>query len=336
MSAQLEAPSPCKTNGRGTHMRAAVITEPRRLEVRDAPVPQPGSNQALVRLEGCGVCASNIPPWEGKPWFNYPMAPGALGHEAWGRIEELGGDVRGFAEGDRVAMISNNAYAEYDVCDSSAIVKLPAALDREPFPAEPLGCALNIFERAEIEENDVVAIIGIGFLGALLIQLASVAGAEVIAISRREFSLGFARSMGAAKAIRMDDHARIIEEVKQFTGGKLCDVVIEAVGKQWPLDLAAELTRERGRLVVAGYHQDGPRQVNMQLWNWRGLDVISAHERDPAVYLDGMNTAVRAVKGGLLDPRPLYTHRFPLEQLGEALEMSARRPDGFMKGLIQI
>ena len=75
--------------------------------------------------------------------------------------------------------------------------------------------------------------------------------------------------------------------VKELTGGAFCDRVIEAVGKQWPLDLAAELTRERGRLIVAGYHQDGPRQVNMQLWNWRGLDVINAHERDPEVYMRG-------------------------------------------------
>jgi threonine dehydrogenase-like Zn-dependent dehydrogenase len=288
-----------------------------------------------VRLEGCGICASNIPPWEGKPWFSYPMAPGALGHESWGRVEALGDDVTDFEPGDRVAMISNNAYAEYDVAETGAIVKLPSSLDAEPFPAEPLGCAMNIFKRAAVQNGDTVAIVGIGFLGALLTQLATAAGARVIAITRREFALQFAREAGAAHTIRMDDHNRIIEEVKDLTGGQFCDVVIEAVGKQWPLDLSAELTRERGRLVVAGYHQDGPRQVNMQLWNWRGLDVINAHERDPAVYLDGMRAAVRAVESGLLNPRPLYTHEFPLERLGDALNMSAERPDGFMKALIR-
>jgi hypothetical protein len=99
--------------------------------------------------------------------------------------------------------------------------------------------------------------------------------------------------------------------VKELTGGAFCDRVIEAVGKQWPLDLSAELTRERGRLIIAGYHQDGPRQVNMQLWNWRGLDVINAHERDPEVYLAGIRAAVAAVTSGRLDPRPLYTHVYP-------------------------
>ena len=87
--------------------------------------------------------------------------------------------------------------------------------------------------------------------------------------------------MGAAETIPMHDHWQIIERVRELTGGTFCDRVIEAVGKQWPLDLAAELTREGGRLVIAGYHQDGPRQVNMQLWNWRGFDVANAHERDP-------------------------------------------------------
>ena len=317
-------------------MQAAVVAQPRRIELQSVAVPQANANQLLVRLEGCGVCASNIPPWEGKPWFNYPMPPGALGHEGWGRVEAIGDQVSDFAEGDRVAMISNNAYAQYDLADPIATVKLPDSLGEQPFPAEPLGCAMNIFKRAEIKKGDAVAIVGIGFLGALLTQLASNAGARVIAISRRAFALNFARDMGAAHTIEMNDHARIVEEVKQLTGLAFCDVVIEAVGKQWPLDLAAELTRERGRLVIAGYHQDGPRQINMQLWNWRGLDVINAHERAPSIYLQGMKAAVEAVESGTLDPRPLYTHRFPLERLGDALNMSAERPDGFMKALIAL
>jgi threonine dehydrogenase-like Zn-dependent dehydrogenase len=156
----------------------------------------------------------------------------------------------------------------------------------------------------------------------------------VIAIARRPFALGIARSMGAAETVPMDDHWRIIEAVKALTEGRLCARVIEAVGKQWPLDLAAELTAERGRLVIAGYHQDGPRQVNMQQWNWRGLDVINAHERDPALYVQGMRAAVAAVAEGRLDPGPLYTHRYPLAELDAALAATRDRPEGFMKALI--
>ena len=126
----------------------------------------------------------------------------------------------------------------------------------------------------------------------------------MIAVSRRPYSLDVARAFGAAETILMDDHAAVIGAVKELTGGALCERVVEAVGKQGPLDLAGELTAERGRLIVAGYHQDGPRQVNLWLWNWRGLDVINAHERDPKVYVEGMRAAVEAVAAGRLDPEP--------------------------------
>ena len=191
---------------------------------------------------------------------------------------------------------------------------------------------MNIFRRSEINRDDTVAIVGIGFLGALLTQLASAAGARVIALARRRFALDLAKEMGAAQLAMLDHHA--VDTVKNLTGGKLCNVVIECTGKQWPLDIASELTRERGRLIIAGYHQDGSRQVKMQLWNWRGLDVINAHERDPRVYIDGIRQAVRAVTTELLNPAPLYTHFFPLEQLGAALSMAVRRPDGFVKAVI--
>jgi len=108
------------------------------------------------------------------------------------------------------------------------------------------------------------------------------------------------------------------------------------VGLQGPLDLAGALCGERGRLVIAGYHQDGPRQVNLWLWNWRGLDVINAHERDPQRYRQGMERALEAVTSGRLDPFPLFTHSHPLEETGRAFEGLHERPDGFLKALIRM
>jgi threonine dehydrogenase-like Zn-dependent dehydrogenase len=156
----------------------------------------------------------------------------------------------------------------------------------------------------------------------------------VIAISRRQESLDLARLIGPITTISMDDHRQIIERVRELTNGTFCDRVIEAVGKQWPLDLAGELTREGGRLIIAGYHQDGPRQVNMQLWNWRGFDVVNAHERDPAVSLQGMREAVEAIEKGLMDPKLLITHRYPLERLDDALNATRDRPGKFVKAVV--
>jgi threonine dehydrogenase-like Zn-dependent dehydrogenase len=228
-------------------MAAAVLAAPRGLEIQQVPLPQPGPQEVLVRVEGCGVCGSNLPVWEGRPWFTYPLPPGQPGHEAWGRIVQLGSEVQGLQPGDRVAMLSYAAFAEYDVAAASALVVLPPALAGQPFPAEPLACAMNVFARSGVRSGDTVAIIGIGFLGAILTSLAVDAGARVIAITRRPFALEIAARAGAAHTLVMDDHWRLIEEVKRLTGDQGCDVVIEAVGQQWPLDLAAELTRIRGR-----------------------------------------------------------------------------------------
>jgi threonine dehydrogenase-like Zn-dependent dehydrogenase len=74
--------------------------------------------------------------------------------------------------------------------------------------------------------------------------------------------------------------------------------------------------------------------VNMQLWNWRGLDVINAHERDPQVYVRGMKEALAAICLGLLDPAPLYTHHFALDQLSDAFTAISERRGDFMKGIV--
>jgi threonine dehydrogenase-like Zn-dependent dehydrogenase len=314
--------------------RAAVVTGPGELRIETLALPEPGPGQVRIRLEGCGVCASNLTPWAGSEWMQFPTPAGSLGHEGWGVIDAIGRHVSELVIGERVAALSHNSYAEYDIADANAVVRLPPELASQPFPGEPLGCAMNIFRRSQIEAGQAVAIVGIGFLGAILTRLATDAGARVIAISRRDFSLEVARKMGAAEVIPMHDHYEIIKRVRALTGGAFCPRVIEAVGKQWPLDLAAELTAEGGRLMIAGYHQDGPRKVNMQLWNWRGFDAINAHERDSVVCLQGVREAVEAVASGRLDPTSLYTHVYPLERLGEALNATRDRPAGFLKALV--
>ena len=315
-------------------MNAAVLLAAGKLKIEQVPIPEPGPGQVRIRLQGCGVCASNLTPWAGPGWMEFPTQPGALGHEGWGVVDAVGDDVDGLQIGDRVGFLSGKAYAGYDLADAAQVVKLPDAVGGLDVPLEPFGCGFNIFRRSDIRSGQTVAIIGIGFLGAILTRLSSAAGARVVAISRRRESLDLARRMGASETIPMHDHWKIIERVRDLTDGMFCDRVIEAVGKQWPLDLAAELTCEGGRLIIAGYHQDGPRQVNMQLWNWRGFDVVNAHERDPQVALQGMREAVDAIETRRLDPRDLITHRYPLDRLGDALDATRDRPGNFVKAVV--
>jgi threonine dehydrogenase-like Zn-dependent dehydrogenase len=313
---------------------AAVIDRPRCSRLARVSTPAPAAGQVRIRLEGSGVCASNLPVWEGRDWFNYPLSPGAPGHEGWGIVEAVGEGVAGLDTGQRVAFLSERAYAEVDLADADAVVALPDTLDGHPFPGEPLGCAMNIFERSGIAAGDSVAIVGTGFLGLLLTQLASRAGADVVALATRESSLVAARRCGARETVLTTAHDSGRDRALALTSGRGFARVVEAGGVQSTLDLASALTAERGRLVIAGYHQDGKRTVDLQSWNWRGIDVINAHERARERYASGMRQAIGAVCDGRLDPYPLFTHQLPLAAIGDAFELMRTRPEGFVKALV--
>lgn len=315
-------------------MDSAVITAPGNIELQKVTVPEPEDDEVRVRLDGCGLCASDLPSWQGREWFSYPMDSGSPGHEGWGTVDKVGANVTALQPGERVTGLSYSAYADYDIASPDHLVKLPEQLDGFPFPGEPLGCAMNIFRRSKVEPGMTVAIVGTGFLGTLMVQLAKNAGARVFALSRRSSSLQMAERFGADEVISLKADEDVEEKVEKLTGGEMCERVIEATGKQEPLDLAARLTGVRGRLVIAGYHQGGHRQVDMQLWNWRGIDVINAHERDSEKYVQGIREAVKAVTRGTMNPFPLFTHTFPKENIQQAFEAQEQKPEGFTKALI--
>lgn len=317
-------------------MAAAVFSKPGCVEFRKVPIPVPGPHEVCVRLEGCGVCARSVAAWLGDDACQYPLVPGAPGGEAWGVVESVGEEVEEVSPGDRVGVLTETGFAEFAVVQRDRLVVLPDTLDAEPFPARALAGAVNVFRRSFIEKGDTVAVVGFGFLGALITQLSVLAEARVIAIGRRPYALRIAKQLGAAAAVVQNEESNfsVLETVREMNGGKQCDVTIEATGVQGSLDLAAELTRDRGRLVVAGTHADGPRLVDMSLWNRRGFDVVNAHESSPAILREGLREAATAVGCGLLKPGPLYTHRFSLARLDDALRLAAERPSDFMKALV--
>jgi threonine dehydrogenase-like Zn-dependent dehydrogenase len=233
-----------------------------------------------------------------------------------------------------VAFLADEAFAEKVVVPAAHLVSLPQQLDGVAFPGEALGCGFNAAARSGFGPGQTVAVVGVGFIGAVIVWAAAAAGARVIAVSRRRFALDVARAMGASETVLLADRAAVVAAVAELTDARMCDVAVEAVGMQEPLDLAGELTRVRGRLVVAGFHQDGPRTVDLQLWNWRGIDVVNAHERDREVSLAGIRAAVAATESGGFDPALLSTHSFGLDRLASALDAMVERPDGFLKAWV--
>jgi len=320
-------------------MVAAQLVEPRRFELCQVPRPEPGPGQVRVQLEGCGVCASSLPVWSGRPWFSYPLAPGRLGHEGWGRVEALGRDVSGALLGRRVATVSDRSFAEFDVVPADDLVELGGSQPALA-PLEPFGCLFNVLDRAGLdalvrEREAVVAVVGLGFIGLGIARLAARTGAHVIALSgnaaARELAAGF-----GAEVIDASDRFQAREAVRDLTGGRGCACVMECTGFQAPLDLAGDLVAEAGRLVIAGYHQDGLRTVDLQQWNWKGIDVVNAHERSRERILGGMRTAARALAEDPAWTDLFITHRFPLRGIGAALEHASERPCGYVKGAVLI
>src|SRR4051812_37240268 len=124
-------------------MIAAVLTRPGFFEIQNVSIPDVKENEVRIKVEGCGICASSLPLWSGREWFNYPVDAGSPGHEGWGIVDVVGDKVQKVKSGDRVAFLSGKAYAEYDIASEGALVKLPDSLDNIYFPGEPLGCAMN-------------------------------------------------------------------------------------------------------------------------------------------------------------------------------------------------
>jgi threonine dehydrogenase-like Zn-dependent dehydrogenase len=275
-------------------MHAAQVRAGGEARLVEAAVPVPAVGEVLVRVEGCGVCGSSLPIFSGREWFAYPLAPGAPGHEVWGTTED----------GTRVAALSYHGYAEWDVAREEHVVELPPELDGLPFPGEAFGCAVSVVRRAGIEAGQRIAIVGMGFIGTVCARLARDRGAHVTEVRRG------------------DDAAESFE------------CVIEAAGTQGALDRASRLVAEGGTLVIAGFHQDGTRTIDLQSWNWRGIDVVNAHERDPLVVVEGMRQAAALAAEGRLDVVSFVTHMFPLGRLTDAFRAATERRPGFLKAVV--
>ncbi len=316
-----------------TTMRAAVLHAARDVRVVEVPTPAPDRRQIRARIEGCGVCISNVALWEGRAWIHYPLTPGAGGHEAWGVVDAVGEDVEGIAPGDRIVALFENGFAEYDVARADTAVKLPDSV-RGRFPGEAVGCAVSVFKRSRIEPGMSIAVLGVGLLGSIVCRLATQMGAKVIALSRRPSALALAKSYGVEEAILVDDPATAVARTRERTGGRMCDRVIGAVGQNWPMEFASSFLAENARLVVAGYHLDGASASDLRIDNWKNVDVISAHERDPRHYRDVVAAGIDAVANGSISLEPLLTHVYPLERIHEAFEAQTIRPDGFLKAVV--
>jgi L-iditol 2-dehydrogenase len=312
-------------------VRLAVLTGPETIEVRDVEAPVPGRGEVLLDVAVCGVCASELEPWTGHVETDYPRF---LGHEVSGTVAALGEGTAGVAVGDRVgAWVTSHGFAEQVVVPAAYCFEV-GDLPLDTVLAEPLACAVNAVELADVRLGDDVVVIGAGYMGLLVQRLVSMRGArQVVVADTRQDALDRAQALGATRTVLVGEEAPA-DAVAAATGGVLADVCFECTGTQPALRTVGEVTRMSGKVVLVGFHQGPDRAIPLGFWNWMAYDLRNGHFRDQAVILRGMRIGARLTGAGLLDQGPLITHRFGLDDIGEAFATAVAKPSGFVKAVV--
>jgi 2-desacetyl-2-hydroxyethyl bacteriochlorophyllide A dehydrogenase len=313
-------------------MKIAILTGPKEFQFQEEPLPALQPDEVLVQVAACGVCTSELDMWEGRAGGQvYPRYPG---HEVSGVVAEVGKDVQGLTRGDRVAVWApGRGFAEHVVvkskyCFPAGDLPLDLAL------AEPLACAVNTVELANISLGDDVVIIGAGFMGNLVQKLVTRQGPRrLIVADTRADALERALKLGATHVVNVTKES-LPEAVKALTDGRGADVSFEVVGGQAPLTLLGDVTRMSGKVVIVGFHQGEPRQIPMGYWNWMAFHILNAHFREEATILRGMRIGMRLLTSGRLSLEDLVTHRFRLMDINKAFIAAYEKPEGFVKSTI--
>ncbi|HUS15648.1 MAG TPA: alcohol dehydrogenase catalytic domain-containing protein, partial [Chloroflexia bacterium] len=175
-----------------------VLQAPRDFYVDNAPLPYPGAGEVRVRVRGCGVCGSDVPVWNGFPWAEYPYPAGAPGHEICGYVDAVGPEVTGLAGGQYVTGLATGGYSSHVLMRADETLQVPAGLADQLVVGEPMGCAVNVVERAAVVPADRVVVLGMGFMGCLITQLVHrLRPHALIAIARQESARALAEAGGA-------------------------------------------------------------------------------------------------------------------------------------------
>jgi threonine dehydrogenase-like Zn-dependent dehydrogenase len=314
-------------------MRMSELYQPRTSRLIEAEIPNPGPDDVLIKVRACGVCGSEYFDWNGGN-NRFPLY---FGHEVTGEVVAVGGRVAGFQRGDRVAGLFRKGFAEYALIDQTRVGKLPDPVSfDEAALGEPLLCIVSGALRTDVGLGKTVAIIGVGFMGLLVLQLMKLKGAyRIIAIDTRPEMLEWARHYGADE-IYTPDRVPAVYKLDHSTGNTGTDVVIECTGKEAPLNLAIEMVKCHGILSIVGYHQGEYTRVNLQMLNWKSVDLINAHEKRDDHKMRCLDIGLRLMAKGQVSVKELITNRYALDQIDQAFMDFEQKNAGYIKGIVTV
>jgi 2-desacetyl-2-hydroxyethyl bacteriochlorophyllide A dehydrogenase len=309
-------------------MKALVFEEPRRAAVCDIEVPAIAADEVLVQSRNVGICHSDFELYEGRYIIpvSYPIIPG---HEWSGEIAEVGSAVTTLRPGDRVVgeCVVNNgddhfgfsisgADAEYFVAKASWLHRIPEELSfAQGAFVEPFSVAYSAAVAADgIDASDEVAVIGGGPIGLLCTIAAATMGGSVTLIEPQAHRRSLGIEIGAKQTI--DPTAGpLAEQVSEVTSGRGFDVVIEAAGVPSAMANAFPIAGPGARVVLVGIDVGGTTPVEIGLVQSKALQV-----RGIIGSAGFWPRTIRFMATGGVDPTPLLTATFPLDDGTAALD----------------
>lgn len=335
-------------------MRAAFCREPGKVLVQDAPVPEPGAGEVLLRVSRCGICGSDLHWYHG----GIPIPSVCPGHEISAVVAATGAGVTTVKAGDRVAvegirvcgtcsycrssdyqrcrmnqmigMTVPGGFAEYLVTTPRHVFPIPADVDDETAQlTEPLAVSVHALRLAGLEMGQRVLVLGAGTIGLTAIAAAKAGGAgEIVATARRPQQKAAALALGASRVF--DPTAS--GELMSWCFDNPVDVVVETVGDATSsLGDAVSCVRPGGTVAVLGVFMQQP-QLNALFLMMKEVRLVgslcygaSGSRADFEIALD-----ILARNGELLR-KHMITHRFPLEQIAEGFAVANDKSSGSIK-----
>jgi L-iditol 2-dehydrogenase len=327
-------------------MRAAIYEGAGRIVAGEWPRPTVGAGELLLRVRGCGLCGSDI----AKIVAPDTRAPLVLGHEVVGDVVEVGPGATGFAAGDRVVAahhvpcgechycrrhsesmcrafkasnLDPGGFAEYVRVPPAnvrhATFRLPAHLtDEEASFVEPLACCARGVERAGVLPGDTAVVVGLGSIGCLFVQLLRRAGATVVGCDPLAARAELATTLGAETSGPANVAAAAARTLSE---GRGADHVVITGGGADVLPWAASVVREGGTLQFFAGGPGDSLPLPLSALYHRELTITSTYSSSPAT----LARAFWLLAAGKVEVDRLVTHRLPLEQLAEGVELMRHR-----------
>ena len=340
-------------------MKAAQIVAQRLIKVVDTDEPQlTGTGQVKIQMERACLCGSDVPLWDydhnaladlaqreplkakRAPFLDYgvgdpyPLRVGQSIHECLGTVVESTSDR--FKEGDFVLALpdAQTGLCEYMCASENRTIPLPKGIvpDEQILMTQPLGTVVWACQKlGNIVDQDVV-VVGQGPMGLMFTHMMANLGAKtVIALDKLDYRLETAQKMYATHTINVDQ-GDAVEAIREITGGKMADLVVEVVGHQTEtLNWCMNLVRRRGTLLCFGVPDDVYYPFAYPEFFRLNLNMISTVGPD---VVPNFSLARDLIAQGRFNAAPLVTHVLPFDEIQQGYELFTDRLDGAIKVVI--